>query len=73
MWRTLGLPVWLARTQRDRAAVHLAAGDHDTAQKVWQDADAIFAAFGAREHHELPQWRARLGCDCPAEAPPENA
>jgi DNA-binding SARP family transcriptional activator/tetratricopeptide (TPR) repeat protein len=66
-WRTLGLPVWLARTQRDRAAVHLAAGDHDSAQKVWQEADAIFAAFGAREHDELPRWRARLGCDCPPE------
>jgi DNA-binding SARP family transcriptional activator/tetratricopeptide (TPR) repeat protein len=60
-WRTLGLPLWQARTQRDLGAVHALAGDQRAAHGVWSEAEAIFSAVGARERDEMAQWRARYG------------
>lgn len=53
MWRRLEAPLWLARTERDIALVHLANDDNQLAAEVLGHAMATFRDHGAREYHEL--------------------
>ncbi|MFD8491853.1 BTAD domain-containing putative transcriptional regulator [Amycolatopsis sp. NPDC059657] len=53
IWESVDLPVFRARALRDLADVHTAAGRPDQAARARDQAIAIFAEFGAREHAEL--------------------
>ncbi|MBG0828702.1 winged helix-turn-helix domain-containing protein [Planomonospora sp. ID67723] len=53
LWEALELPLFRARTVRDLAAVHEAAGEARTARTLRSEALAVFAEFGVREYGEL--------------------
>jgi DNA-binding SARP family transcriptional activator len=53
MWRRLEAPLWLARTERDIALVHIANDDNQLAAEVLGRAMTTFRDHGAREYHEL--------------------
>jgi tetratricopeptide (TPR) repeat protein len=66
IWRALGLPLWVARTLRDRGAVHSLSGNYEAAHDAWSEAEAVFAATGAREQGEMPHWRPHTDADASA-------
>jgi DNA-binding SARP family transcriptional activator/tetratricopeptide (TPR) repeat protein len=51
-WTALAIPPWRARTLRDLADAHEAAGDRATAVRHRREADAIFYRLGSREAFE---------------------
>lgn len=53
LWRRLEAPLWLARTERDIALMHIANDDNQLAAEVLGRAMTTFRDHGAREYHEL--------------------
>jgi tetratricopeptide (TPR) repeat protein len=64
IWEKIGLRLGRARTLRDLAAAEHLRGHRAAAHAIWADCLHAFRHFGTREQHELPEWRARWGCDC---------
>ena len=53
LWQAIDLPLHVARTQRDLAAVLEAGGDGDAAGKLRAQAMETFRVYGVRELAEL--------------------